>query len=86
MNNGWRTGIIFFAPLLSRVSRTSRSPRACPRSPEKCKKTGNFEQELPKPTDSRPTVDRQLTDSMGRHIIQKWYEFTINDQDNDRYD
>ena len=23
---------------------------------------------------------------MGGHIIQKWYEFTITDQDNDRYD
>ena len=23
---------------------------------------------------------------MGGHIIQKWYEFTINDQGNDRYD
>ena len=37
-NNGWRTGVIFFAPLPSRVSRTSRSPRAYPRSPEKRKK------------------------------------------------
>ena len=40
MNNGLRTGVIFFAPLLSRVrvSRTSCSPRACPRLPEKRKK------------------------------------------------
>ena len=30
--------VIFFAPLSSRVSRTSRSPCACPRSPEKRKK------------------------------------------------
>ena len=24
--------------------------------------------------------------SMGGHIIQKWYEFSIDDQDHDRYD
>ena len=31
-----------FAPLPSRVTCTPRLPRACPRSPEKRKKTGRF--------------------------------------------
>ena len=39
MNNVWWTGVIFFAPLPSHVTRTLYLPRAFPCSPEKHRKT-----------------------------------------------